>query len=215
MARLIAPLLSLGASGQIGNAVVFASWKGISYARRYVIPENPNTVAQQEVRGVFSTLSEMWKRMPALARRPFDLAIRGVALTSRNKHVQVNVAALQGDANMNDLVMSVSGGSAIPPASMTPSDGGGQSINVLLTAPTLPTGYTISSMVAVACLDGDPSPVYIVTTFAGYDETAPYSIDLAVGLAGTYQVGGFVMYIRTADTKIFTSAALRDQVVIA
>jgi len=214
MARLTGALFSLAASGTIADTLTFAKWKGIQYARTRVIPANPRSAGQQEVRGIFSTLNEMWKRMPALARRPFDLAVRGLPLTARNKHIQENVAVLQGESDLNNLVMSVSGGNAVPPATMTPSDAGAQVLNVVLTAPTLPVGYTISSMVAAACLDGDPSPVLTVTTFVGFDEAPPYSIDLAVGVAGTYQVGGFVMYIRTADSRLFTSAALRDQQII-
>jgi len=215
MARLTAPLLSLGASGSIAKALVFASWKGVPYARVHVIPTNPNTVAQQEVRGVFSTLNAMWKRMPQHARDPFLLAARGLALTARNRHIQVNVPVLQDKANLDDLVMSIGTGQAIAPASMTPSDAGAQVLNVLLTAPALPLGYVLASMRAVAVLDGDPSPVLTRTTFADFDTTAPYSIDLSVVDAGTYQVAGYCLFIRTSDGLAFCSAALRATQVIA
>lgn len=79
MARLTAPLLSLGASGSIAKSLVYSTWKGIPYARVHVIPANPKSVGQQEVRGVFATLTEMWKRMPQLARDPFVYAVRGLA----------------------------------------------------------------------------------------------------------------------------------------
>lgn len=51
MAKLKAPLLSLGASGAIAKAIVFFSWKGLNVAREYVVPANPNTTAQQTQRG--------------------------------------------------------------------------------------------------------------------------------------------------------------------
>lgn len=47
MAKLKAPLLSLGAAGAIGKALVFFPWKGIDCVREYVIPSNPKTTAQQ------------------------------------------------------------------------------------------------------------------------------------------------------------------------
>lgn len=213
MARLTAPLLSLGASGKIGDAIVFADWKGINYARRWVVPANPQSIAQQEVRGIFSTLSEMWKRMPSGARRPWEYAVRGLPLTDRNRHVQANVAALQGDANLDDLVMSVSTGSSVPPASMTPSDAGAQVLNVILVAPTLPVNYTLEWMEAAAVLDGDPSPVLTRTTFWDQDDTAPYSIDLAVGVAGTYQVAGWCHFASLG--VYYASIALRATQVIA
>lgn len=46
MAKLKAPLLSLGASGAIGRAIVFFPWKGLDVAREYVIPSNPKTTKQ-------------------------------------------------------------------------------------------------------------------------------------------------------------------------
>ena len=50
----------------------------------------------------------------------------------------------------------------------------------------------------------------IRTTFAGATSVTPYSINLAVGVAGTYQVGGWVNYVRDSDGRGFISAALRD-----
>lgn len=46
MAKLKAPLLSLGASQQLGKTLVFSSWKGINTVREYVIPSNPKTALQ-------------------------------------------------------------------------------------------------------------------------------------------------------------------------
>jgi len=46
MAKLKAPLLSLGASGAIGKAIVYFPWKGLDCAREYVVPSNPDTTLQ-------------------------------------------------------------------------------------------------------------------------------------------------------------------------
>ncbi|MBA7535086.1 hypothetical protein ES705_27337 [subsurface metagenome] len=46
MAKLKAPLLSLGAAGAIGHTLVFFPWKGINAVREYVIPSNPKTALQ-------------------------------------------------------------------------------------------------------------------------------------------------------------------------
>lgn len=51
MAKLKAPLLSLGAAQQIGKTLVFFSWKGINAVREYVVPSNPKTSAQTTQRG--------------------------------------------------------------------------------------------------------------------------------------------------------------------
>ena len=43
MAKVNGPLFSLDARGQLGKALVYAIWKGLNYARKYVIPFNPKT----------------------------------------------------------------------------------------------------------------------------------------------------------------------------
>lgn len=51
MAKLKAPLLSLGASQAIGKALVFFNWKGLDVVREYVVPANPRTALQVTQRG--------------------------------------------------------------------------------------------------------------------------------------------------------------------
>lgn len=54
MAKLKAPLLSLGASGAIGKSLVYFPWKGLDCAREFVVPSNPKTTAQTTQRGYLS-----------------------------------------------------------------------------------------------------------------------------------------------------------------
>lgn len=51
MAKLKAPLMSLGASGQLGKALVFFPWKGLDVVREYIIPSNPRSTDQMTQRG--------------------------------------------------------------------------------------------------------------------------------------------------------------------
>ncbi len=46
MAKLKAPLLSLGAAGQLGKTLVFFSWKGLNVVREYVVPSYSRTTPQ-------------------------------------------------------------------------------------------------------------------------------------------------------------------------
>lgn len=55
MAKLKAPLMSLGASGQLGKALVFFGWKGLDVVREYVIPSNPRTTGQTTQRDYMTT----------------------------------------------------------------------------------------------------------------------------------------------------------------
>lgn len=67
MAKLTGPLLSFGASGQIGGAVVYSSWKGIPTARQFVTPANPNTPDQVAQRTIFSLIVALWRNPLVLA----------------------------------------------------------------------------------------------------------------------------------------------------
>lgn len=54
MAKLKAPLFSLGASGALGKALVFMPWKGLDCVREYVVPANPRSPLQVAQRGYFT-----------------------------------------------------------------------------------------------------------------------------------------------------------------
>lgn len=43
MAKATGPLYSMSASGKIGNAIVFFSWKGVNAVRQWVVPTNRMT----------------------------------------------------------------------------------------------------------------------------------------------------------------------------
>jgi len=216
MARLTGALFSLAASGTIADTLTFAKWNGIQYVRTRVIPANPKSAAQQEVRGVFSTLTEMWKRMPSGARTPFIYAVRGLPMTARNKHIQVNVKALIDETTLDELVMSVSTGSAIPPAAVASAEAPAGSVELTITPPTPPSGYAIHSYRAACVQDGDPSPVLIRTTFYNTVVAPGLVVSVAVDPASvTYQWGCWVVYRRLSDSMYFESAAIRGTQAIA
>lgn len=60
MAKTNAPLFSLGASGKLGDALVYFGWKGINCVRSYVIPSNPKTDAQMTQRGYITGAVLNW-----------------------------------------------------------------------------------------------------------------------------------------------------------
>lgn len=49
-AKVTGPLHSDGASGQIGKSIVFFGWKGLNVVRKWLVPANPKTGAQGDVR---------------------------------------------------------------------------------------------------------------------------------------------------------------------
>jgi len=54
MAKVKAPLLSIGASGKIAGTLVALTWKGLKTMREYVVPANPQTKDQTTQRDAFA-----------------------------------------------------------------------------------------------------------------------------------------------------------------
>jgi len=205
MTVLTGPLFSLTARNSIGNALTYSAWRGIQYARTRVIPANPQTAAQTAVRDVFATLNNIWNRGGTLFRAPWTASAEGQPLTDRNRLVQENVPALQGDANLADFVFSPGAGGAVPPVSATFTPGAG-TITVVPTPPSLPTGWTIQSAVAVAILDGDPSPPISPTPVEGEDLTSPYSIVLSGLSAALYRCGVWLRWTAPDGSTRYSTA---------
>lgn len=81
MAKLKAPLFSLGARGALGKALVYFPWKGIDCVREYVIPTNPRTAGQVTQRGYLTDAVAAVHAEQALAALPLNAAdIRAFAL---------------------------------------------------------------------------------------------------------------------------------------
>lgn len=74
MAKTKGALLSLGASGQLGGVLVYGTWKGIDYAREYVVPANPQSAAQTTQRGYLTAAVAQWHTTGADALEGADKA---------------------------------------------------------------------------------------------------------------------------------------------
>lgn len=61
MAKVKGPLLSLEASGTIRKTIVFSQWKGRNYVRGHVIPFNPQSSKQTNVRAAMTLLVLEWQ----------------------------------------------------------------------------------------------------------------------------------------------------------
>jgi len=200
MAKITAPLLSFGASGAIAKTQVYATWKGRPYVRRHVIPSNPKTTAQTLTRDVFKNASSIWKLMGNTAVAPWNRFATGQVLTGRNAMMASFVRELRGETDLLKMVFSPGSKGGLAALSMVLTPGADQ-ITVDLTAPALPTGWTIFGARAVAIFDQDPSTMTIFETSEGIDVSTPYSIILT-GLTdvGPYQVGGWFTWTKPDGT---------------
>lgn len=74
MAKVKAPLFGLGASGKLGGALVYFSWKGINVVREYVVPTNPDTDLQKIQRAFLRAVVATIHRAQARDAYPLVLA---------------------------------------------------------------------------------------------------------------------------------------------
>lgn len=157
MAKVTAPILSGRARGQIGKTQVYASWRGIQYARSFVQPRNPRTAAQTSRRDIFSAISDLWKRLGSLARDPWTAATVGRPLTNRNLIISQNLTALQSEVDRAAWIGSPGSGGGVAATSVaaaataTPGE-----LDVTISAPPAPTGWMLASVIAFAMADGLP-----------------------------------------------------------
>lgn len=195
MAKTTAPLLSFGGAGQIGKSMVFSKWKGIGYARRYVIPANPNSTGQQATRNVFSYSSAFIKLATASVVEVWTAYAKGKPLTVRNAFMGLNIKALRGQANNDAMVLSNGANGGIAAAGIATgvvSD----TITVTLAAPALPTGWAIVEGVAVATLQQDPESYTDATSYEATDNSDPYAPAITVPASGTYVIAGWFKFAK-------------------
>jgi len=208
MARVVAPLLSFGGSGQIAKTQVYATWKGRPYARRYTIPSNPNTADQQETRGTFAWLNNVWKFMPSTAVEAWQAYGRNSRFTDRNGFIKINLSDLIGEADLTNFIFSpsASGGLAASAITVTP---GNDQLGILLTAPTLPTGWSIVNATMAVIRQQDPQTGVLYTVTAAVDAAAPYDQTIA-GLASaqTYIVGGWFKFLKPDGSNAYGQALM-------
>lgn len=56
MAKVTGPLMSMTASGKLADTIVFFSWKGIATVRQWLVPANPQSADQGDIRLVLGGL---------------------------------------------------------------------------------------------------------------------------------------------------------------
>jgi len=86
MAKVIAPLMSFGASGQLAGTLVYFPWKGIECVRQYVHPANPKTTDQQAQRAKLHASVDEWH----------SLGLSAADVTAWNRQAAVEPTPMSG-----------------------------------------------------------------------------------------------------------------------
>lgn len=209
MAGTTAPLLSFDARGQLGKTLVYSSWKGRAYARRYVIPSNPQTAAQSLTRDVFRGLNKLWQYLPATATAAWELYADNSRITARNGWLKANVSALRSEADLTAILLSTAagGGLALGGVDIT-ATAGGATMDVAI--PELPTGWALAGIHAVAVAQVDPHSIETPEVHADSDDAAPWQIAMTgLTAAQPYVVGVWASYTKP-DGSLAYSASVQE-----
>lgn len=95
MATVKAPCFSASATGSIGKALIFSSWKGKAVAKGSYLKDfngyyftrripDSETIKQNAVRDVFSNACEVWGSLPQYVKDEYSVLSKGKALTGFN-----------------------------------------------------------------------------------------------------------------------------------
>lgn len=175
MPRTTAPLLSFGASGQIAKTQVYASWKGVPYVRRYVIPANPQTTKQTNNRDIWRMLGNAWLYMPSPVQAAFDTYAIGKPLTGRNKFFQDNQRVLAVSPPKEDLdgfIFSPGSRGGLPPTNLAITPGNDQ-LTFTADLPAVPTGWTLTASIAAAIPNQAPQDPFSGLWYVNRDTSTP------------------------------------------
>lgn len=202
MAKTTAPLLSFGASGQIGQTLVASKWKGRQYMRRYATPTNPNTSSQQEVRGAFQFLNSVYKVAPTDVVDAWAAYAQGQVMTDRNAFIKKNLPLLRpaGGAaatDLNDMIFSPGARGGLQLATFTVTPGNDQLTLAATVQSTLPAGWSVVSVCFGVLRDGDPASATDFVIHSAVDSATAFSqvID-TLASAVLYQCFAFAKYLR-------------------
>lgn len=209
MSKTIAPLLSFGAAGQLARTAVYASWKGIPYVRRYVVPANPRTTKQVVTRDLFKSLQQMWLLMPAIGKAPFIANAQGRPYTPVNKFTSVNIKGLNTSsppADMDFFIGSPGAKGGLPPASAVATPGSG-SVSIAVGAPALPDGWTINAASGIGFKQQAPDGTFNGTIQAQTDATSTYAL-VFTGLTGSqvYVFSVWLVWNRPDGTLAYSTS---------
>lgn len=213
MAKTTGGLLSFGASGTIGKLMTFGTWRGQPYVRQRVIPANPQSTAQTLTRNIFANMNTRWKQGGPLMRAPWDRYAVGQKLVGRNKYMGMNLAAMRGEADMDEYIGSPGAKGGLPCASLILTTVAALGIEAAITAPTPPTGWTLTSGIATCFIDQTPEATVGDIIQEGEQVAIPGDVDFTGLTATTYQVQAWLKWAK-ADTSVAYGASISDTILV-
>jgi hypothetical protein len=101
MAKVTGPLMSLSASGKIGDAIVFFPWKGVNAVRQWLKPTQPNSTLQGYVRAALYAIGKFIKQIASISGGDaVDSKVYSLNTAKAPAGVNWNAFAAQGFLNL-------------------------------------------------------------------------------------------------------------------
>lgn len=117
--NMVGPLLSLTASGTIGNAITFQTHRGTQYARRKPVPQNPNTPQLDPYKHTLNVLYMTFQKFPHELVSPWRSRYSAFPGRPGNQWLKTNLPTAYASGNTQDLEWSPGRGSPNPPNGLT------------------------------------------------------------------------------------------------
>ena len=103
MATVKGPLFSIGASGTLGGAIVFSTWKGRPYVRQHAVPANPQSAGQLSIRAMLRFLSQYWDSLTDVQKADWETRAAPDNISPFNAYVQYNLRRWGTNLNPSKL----------------------------------------------------------------------------------------------------------------
>jgi hypothetical protein len=115
MAKVLGPLYSIGVSGRIGDGYVMSNWRGIPYARRFVMPTNRFTKRQAEIKGIFARQSQRWAELEEGERQAWREFCKSKGILGPANTAFTSYAVLAADAGLAEVSLPPESSKPFPP----------------------------------------------------------------------------------------------------
>ena len=93
MAKVTGPLMSMSASGTIGKALTYGTWKGIAWVREHFTPANPQSDEQVNVRYAWELLVAYWQTQSELGVARWNTFAEGTQMSGFNQFMKRGMIA--------------------------------------------------------------------------------------------------------------------------
>lgn len=182
-------LLKANWEGKVGQTVG-AKWKNKSTIRTYTKPSNPDTAAQQSVRGVFASMTAFTAMFADQIK--YLSALNTAGQSVRNAIVQLNKAQISaGTFDKSTLLISKGGLQKVANESASVAAG---KITLTWDKPTA-TNFTSNAKLIAVCVQEDSGLVEVLET-----EAKPTGTAEVVGNM-TFETGAVDVYVYFLDKR--------------